>query len=317
MGCCSTKPTKKKSRRLTISKQMFIKVKEGKVLDSYKIVKNIGEGTFGKVLKVIHKDTNAPRALKRILLSQSINIQQLLSEVNLLTIMDHPNIVRIFEVIQEPKTINIIMELCTGGELFTRIQSLEHFSEQNAKTYMTDIISAVKYCHDNNIVHRDLKPENILFESLKDSARLKLIDFGTSKYFKPKERLKGFAGSVYYVAPEVIQDNYNEKCDIWSLGVILFIMLSGNPPFVGNDDIHTLRLVQEQEPNFEGKIWESISPACKTLLLKMLLKNPEHRYSITEVIAHEWFQQSNQSSDNTLIMKESLNQLQAFNVTYK
>ena len=166
-------------------------------------------------------------------------------------------------------------------------------------------------------MHRDLKPENILFESPKESAGLKLIDFGTSKYFKPKEQLKGFAGSVYFVAPEVIQDNYNEKCDIWSLGVILFIMLSGKPPFVGNDDIHTLKLIQEQKLKFKGQVWETISPACKALLHDMLLKNPEHRCSAAEVIAHEWFQQPDQPSENTLVMQKSLNQLRDFSVSYK
>lgn len=318
MGCCVTKKSEfgeNAKKKLSISKQTFIKLKQGNVQDSYKIIKLIGEGTFGKVLKVIHKDTNMPRALKKISISQSLNIPQLLSEVNLLKKIDHPNIVRVFEVIQEPKSVNIIMELCTGGDLFTRIQSLERFSEENVRHYMLDIVLAIKYCHDHSIVHRDLKPENILFESVKDSARLKLIDFGTSKYFKPKEKLKGFAGSVYYVAPEVIQDNYDEKCDVWSLGVILYIMLSGKPPFKGLDDIQTLKAIQEKKIKFNETVWDNISASCKDLVEKMLVKNPESRIPITKVIEHEWFQPTH-TFNNSLIIKQSLADLKIFSVIF-
>jgi calcium-dependent protein kinase len=285
----------------------------GKLSDHYKITKNIGNGTFGQVLKVIHKDSNSIRAVKRIQTTSSLDLPKMMSEVDLLKKIDHPNIIRIFEVIQEARTVNIVMELCTGGELFDRIQSCRKFSESQAATLMSDVFSAIKYCHDNNIVHRDLKPENILFESNKDDARLKLIDFGASKYFKPHEKMKGFTGSAYYVAPEVIEGNYDEKCDVWSLGVILFIMLSGNPPFRGVDDQETLKMIREQQVFMEEDVWERISDDAKKLIQRMLQKDPKFRPDINEVINDKWLNNRNsKKSSKRFVSKTSLMNLKEF-----
>ena len=316
MGCCMslTKPKNKSLRRMTLSKQSFIKINYGKLTDSYKIVKKIGDGTFGQVLKVIHKDSNNIRAVKRIQITNSLNIAKLMEEVDLLIKIDHPNIIRIFEVIQEPRTVNIVMEICTGGELFDRIQSNKKFSETQAATYMHDIVSAVKYCHMNNIVHRDLKPENILFETMKSDARLKLIDFGASKFFKENEKIKGFAGSIYYVAPEVISNNYDSKCDVWSLGVILFIMLCGYPPFKGSDDTKTLKLIQDSEPHTESDSWKKVSTPCKDLILKMLQKDPSRRPDIDTVLKDDWFKLLNTQNLPIKSLKSTLSNLKEYSV---
>jgi calcium-dependent protein kinase len=172
-------------------------------------------------------------------------------EVGILKDLDHPNIIGIYDLYQDNKFYYMITELCTGGELFDHITSLEYFYEPSAATYMKQILSAVTYMHDNGVVHRDLKVENLLFSTEKAGSTLRLIDFGESvrleydKNGKPKP-LTEIIGTVnfillinpkpFYIAPEVIKQNYSEKCDVWSCGVLMYICLCGYPPFNGKTD---------------------------------------------------------------------------------
>lgn len=155
------------------------------------------------------------------------------SEVSVLKSIDHPNIIKLFELYQDDTNYYLITEHCQGGELFERIKSAENFSEKEAADYMKQILSAVYYCHERQIVHRDLKPENLLFDQKKQNANIKVIDFGTSRKFDPTKKLTKRLGTPYYIAPEVLKKNYDEKCDVWSCGVILYILLCGYPPFNG------------------------------------------------------------------------------------
>ena len=141
---------------------------------------------------------------------------------------------KIYDHFQDPRSFYIVTELCTGGELFDHIIDSGHFSEKQAAGRQKQILSAVACCHDNKIVHRDLKPENVLYESNKPDSQLKVIDFGTSRVYDPTKKMAQRLGTPYYIAPEILQKKYNEKCDVWSCGVILYIMLSGIPPFNGN-----------------------------------------------------------------------------------
>lgn len=262
----------------------------GSVLQDYKLIKKVGDGGFGVVKIAVHKPTNIQRAIKIIPLSPEINTTKIMEEVNILKSLDHPNIVKIYEVIQDSKTLNIVMEYCSGGELFEKIKSNNCFSENLAANYMLDIVSAIKYCHEAHIVHRDLKPENILFENSEPNARLKIIDFGTSQHFQPKEKMKRFIGTSYYVAPEVIDKNYDEKCDVWSLGVILFILLCGIPPFYSRVESEIYEKIKKMPISFKGEAWSTVSDEAKTLIQKMLRKDPTTRYSIGEVLSDPWIQ---------------------------
>lgn len=295
--CCSkTKKTFKPPQRLSsrskslINKNTFVRLVYGSVSDDYKLIKKIGDGGFGIVKIALHKPTNTQRAIKIIPLSQEINTAKIMEEVNILKNLDHPNIVKIFEVIQDTKTLNIVMEYCSGGELFEKIKVNNGFSENLAANYMLDIVSAIKYCHEVHIVHRDLKPENILFENDKADARLKIIDFGTSQHFQPKEKMRRFIGTSYYMAPEVIDKNYDEKCDVWSLGVILYILLCGLPPFYSRIEAEIYEKIKKMPITFKSEAWNSVSDEAKTLIQKMLRKDPITRYSISEVLSDPWIQ---------------------------
>ncbi|OMJ67756.1 hypothetical protein SteCoe_34991 [Stentor coeruleus] len=318
MGCCAAKGQKKEifrkstNRKLSISKKVFIKQRNGKVIENYELVSKIGEGSYGQVFLVTHRESKAQRAMKSISLGQSIDLDQLIIEVSILKELDHPNIVRIFEVIKDEKTINILMENCTGGELYERIEKNNHFSESLASQYMFDMVSAIKYCHEARLVHRDLKPENILFENDKENARLKIIDFGTSKYFKPNEKMQRFIGTSFYVAPEVIDKNYDEKCDVWSLGVILYVMLCGSPPFYGKTTEDIYKSIKTKEVIFRSKNWETVSENAKSLIIRMLNKDPIKRLSIDEVYSDPWIQNKKNNVSDMPLTKISLENMHKF-----
>ena len=158
-------------------------------------------------------------------------------EINILKDLDHPNIMKVFEFFCNKNAIFIINELCTGGELFDKIVEVKHFSENVAADIMIQLFSAVGFCHEQGVIHRDLKPENILIETqqekLKEFFHIKIIDFGTCEILQRNKMLKEQIGTSFYIAPEVLNNSYNEKCDLWSCGVILYILLCGAPPFYG------------------------------------------------------------------------------------
>ena len=154
-------------------------------------------------------------------------------EFNNLRSLDHPNIVKIHEYFEDRDKCYIITEILKGGELFDEITRRNRFSENDAAMIMKHIFQSVNYCHKNHIMHRDLKPENIMLEENKDYSQIKIIDFGLSRHFENDEIIHQAIGTPDYMAPEVMNRQYNEKCDIWSCGVILYILLSGFPPFSG------------------------------------------------------------------------------------
>lgn len=153
---------------------------------------------------------------------------------------------------------------------------------------MKQVLEAVNYCHRKNIVHRDLKPENLLLESQAEDAALKIIDFGTSALFNPSQKLSQKFGTPYYTAPEILSGKYDEKCDIWSCGVILYIMLCGYPPFNGKTDTEILTKTKSGKFAFPDKEWRNISAEAKDLVTKMLNKNQKLRCSAADAYAHPW-----------------------------
>lgn len=302
MGCCqpfrkdpATKSELAKSHlsgSFIISPADFVKINKAPITDFYFMERTLGSGGYAEVRKATHKASGAFRAIKSIIIADcdSEEIEKLLKEVSILKILDHPNIIRVYEVFQNKAKLFIVTELCTGGELFDRIKEMKKFSENQAAKYMLDIVSAVMHCHQRGIVHRDLKPENLLFENENEGSTLKLIDFGTSRYFSADRKMKKLIGTYYYMAPEVMTGEYDEKCDVWSLGVILFIMLSGVPPFNGRTDKEIATKIQNAPLLFQGSNWATVSDEAKTLIMKMLKKTPSTRISTEDVFNSPWLQ---------------------------
>jgi len=262
----------------------------------YHSIKCLGEGSFGKVFKVKHKISGEYRAMKVInKYSTSLSPEEeeeILKEINILKMLDHPNIIKVYEYFNTKRKLFIISELCTGGELFDRITEVKYFTETVAAHIMKQIFSATAFCHANNIIHRDLKPENILIENSeerkKDFFNIKIIDFGTGEINKHK-MLSEKTGTAYYIAPEVINNHYNEKCDLWSCGVILYILLCGCPPFSAETDEEIFKKIKVGKYNLKGSVWKEISQDAIDLIAQLLTKNIESRLSAQEALNHQWF----------------------------
>ena len=288
---------KELSRLANISKDIKIKnlitLINSKPEDNYKIVSKLGKGSFGSVYKVKHKISGEIRAMKIIKntsVDDKVGVEnaKFLKEIQVLKELDHPNIIKIFEYYVDNKNHYIITELLTGGILKCR-----KFNEKTAAFIMRQILSALNYLHSKGIVHRDIKPENILVQKIdkkenQDEIYIKLIDFGASNFFKENEILKLKVGSPYYIAPEVLNKNYNEKCDIWSAGVVLYVMLTGKFPFVGQTSQKLFESIKTGKYRTEGKEWEAISLEAKELIGKMLELDKNKRISASECLKSEF-----------------------------
>lgn len=280
------------SRTFILNPADFIQISTLPITKDYELGETLGSGSFGEVCIGTHLPTGMKRAVKAIYINESNQkeIDKLSKEVSILKALDHPNIIRIFEVFRNQSKLYIVTELCTGGELFERIQKSRRFGENQAAKYMLDIVSAIMHCHNQDIVHRDLKPENLLFESDSPDAKLKLIDFGTSRFVPPEKRLSKAIGTCYYMAPEILTSTYNKQIDVWSLGVILYVMLSGHVPFAGKNDQEIFARIKGAPLTFGHQSWQHVSEEAKILLRKMLDKNPNTRYTIEQVFNDNWLQ---------------------------
>ena len=212
--------------------------------NTYQKIRKLGEGGFGEVWLVKHKVLGTEFALKIIEKGPYSNSQQIENEVNILKRLDHPFILKVVDFTSTKNKYYIVTDYCPEGELFNLIQEKDNFSERETSFILYQVLLAIRYCHKMRVVHRDIKPENILIVGKEPTGlhRVKLIDFGTAKVFSESKN-KALVGSSYYIAPEVIRGKYDEACDLWSIGVIMYIMLVGTPPFNGDDDDDILRAV--------------------------------------------------------------------------
>ena len=273
------------------NKEKFVGKVEGKLEDKYEILNEIGTGGFSRCYKVKNKTTGVSYACKQLQKTKLSDYEGLMREVNLMIKLDHPNIIKLYEVYENEKYIYLIMELCTGGELFDRIvektdQGVQ-FSEEEAASLFKQMMSAINYCHKNGIVHRDLKPENLLFLTKDDKSPIKVIDFGMSKRFDSKNFMSEKVGTAYYISPEVLQGKYDEKCDIWSAGVILYIIICGYPCFNGEDDDEIFAAIRKGKIVFPSPEWDDVSNDVRELIKKMCCP-PETRLTAEQVLNEPW-----------------------------
>jgi len=274
--------------KVKIQKSTFISSKTTPISKDYIMGKSIGAGAFGTVRLCVHKATRQTRACK-ILKKANQDIKALQEEVEILSKLSHPNIMQIYEVYNDKTNFYIVSEFCQGGELFDAISKKGNFSEIEAAKIMKQVLSAVCYSHQNNIVHRDLKPENILLDDKGNDLTIKIIDWGCAKSFKKNEKMTNRDGTPYYIAPEVLEGNYDEKCDVWSCGVILYIMLCGYPPFDGDNDDEILKKVTIGKFDFPKEEWKNVSKEAIDLIKKMLTFEPSKRPSALDCLSHPWF----------------------------
>ena len=264
--------------------------------EDYKKLNFLGEGSFASVYRVQNKFTDVICAMKVINKAFSCTIEdenEILNEINILRTMDHPGILKIFEFYSSKQNYSIVTELCPGGELFQQIIDKGPFTEKYSAYVMYQIFSAVNYCHKMHIVHRDLKPENILIVA-KDREGLptiKICDFGTSKMFEKGAVQRKLVGSSYYIAPEVLKKHYNEKCDVWSCGVIMYILLSARPPFGGEDDNEIMERVASGKYDLESPPFNKLSKSSIDLIKRLLTMDPEQRISAEQALNHPWFKE--------------------------
>ena len=286
---------------MKVSKQELVKISTEPVANYYTIIKDLGHGSYGQVKKVKHKKLNEIRAMK-ITNKKSASSKY---EIEILRKISHPNITNIFEIFADSKKYYVIMEFLEGGELFDAITSIGSFTEESACQIMKQLLSAIYYLHSNNIVHRDLKPENIMLLQKPENGNyhIKLIDFGTAKIFKPGKKMNKFIGTSYYIAPEVLKERYDEKCDVWSCGIILYILLCGYPPFNGNSNVEIFHAIQNQNPLFAGEEWDDITNEAKELIKLMLRKNPNERWNSEQCLKHKWFRILEDTEKNKTIQR--------------
>jgi len=265
--------------------------------DVYKMNREtLGQGAAGYVCKGVHKSTKAERAIKILSPAQlgAHALVALKAEVGIMRMLDHPHIIKLCEVFHDAKFVYLVMELCTGGELFDRIvQEFQPgslgFSEHRAAEFMKQIMSALCYLHKHNIVHRDLKPENVLLQDTSPDAKLKLIDFGIACQIKKGSVLTARVGTTSYVAPEVLAQCYDHKADIWSCGVMCYILLSGSQPFDGEDQA-VMKMIKKAKYDFPAKPWDNISDDAKDLIESMLTLRADDRPEASHLLQHVWMQ---------------------------
>jgi len=269
----------------------FIIDNQGKISDFYDLdKKKLGEGSYGSVFKAKNKGTGASRAVKSIAKELMKNQDKFRQEIQIMKMMDHPNIIKLYESFEDRKYIYLVMELCTGGELFDRIIEVGHFTEPQAATLMQQIVRAIFYMHEQHVVHRDLKPENFIFLNKDpiEKSLVKIIDFGLSCYFKPDQVLTTKAGTPYYVAPQVLAGKYDQLSDMWSLGVIMYVLLCGYPPFFGESDADVLSKVRLGNFAFMPNDWKNVSEDAMNLIRMLLKMNPRDRYTAEQALNHVW-----------------------------
>lgn len=268
------------------------------VKKDYNITKTeLGKGKFGVVKLAYHKKTGESRAIKvmekKDRTEKDLNLMR--REVDVMRRIDHPNCIKFFNVYETRDKIFIVMELLWGGQMLDRIVERDHFSEMEAARCFVQIMSGIEYLHHNGVVHRDLKPENIMFANEDEDSILKIVDFGLGRAVEPEELDSGRArfwsrcGSPNYVAPEVLnRRGYGMECDIWSAGVILYITLTGVPPFNQSTVERKFASIKKAEFSFPEQMWAWISEEAKDLLTRMLTLDTNKRLDCTECLNHAW-----------------------------
>jgi len=282
------------------------------ISELYEIKGNLGKGKFGQVKLGIHKESGKQVAIKIINKKyvEDMEFEQIKSEIDILKIAKHPNIIKLYDVFENEKYIYIIMEYCPGGDLFSYIEKRDFkIKEERAAEIVHKLCTAVYFLHQYGIVHRDLKPENILMMDQTDNADIRLVDFGLGKMLGPGEKCDEPFGTFSYVAPEVLQEKpYDFKVDLFAIGIITYLLVAGFLPFDDEDSEKEIARQTVYDPTpFPKKIWDNISQEAKMFVDNLLSKDPEKRMNLQEVLQHKWlikFCKKNENSNEGNVFEE-------------
>ncbi|CAG9316343.1 unnamed protein product [Blepharisma stoltei] len=261
------------------------------ITTQYEIGKVIGMGNFGAVrIGYPKKNPTHKVAIKSIDKARVRCISQLHLEVEILSSLDHPNIIKLHEIYEGKRFYHIVMEYCTGGDLMDKMLKKVNFTEKEAGEIMKKILGIVNHLHKVNICHRDLKCENFMYEDDEPNSELKLIDFGLSKKFRnSSNKMSSIVGTPYYVAPEVLKGVYGPECDLWSAGVIMYALLCGNFPFYGENKVKIFKQIMDGNFEFTDSIWKEISGLAKDLIHQLLTVDVSNRITAENALHHPWF----------------------------
>ncbi|KAG2547914.1 CDPK-related kinase 3-like isoform X2 [Panicum virgatum] len=262
----------------------------------YELGKEVGRGHFGHTCLArarkgdMRGQALAVKVISKAKMTTAISIEDVRREVKILKALSgHSNLVKFYDACEDALNVYIIMELCEGGELLDRILSRGgRYNEGDTKIIVEQILNVVAFCHLQGVVHRDLKPENFLFSTKDEHSPMKIIDFGLSDFIRPDERLNDIVGSAYYVAPEVLHRSYSTEADMWSIGVITYILLCGSRPFWARTESGIFRSVLRADPNFDDTPWQSVSPEAKDFVKRLLNKDYRKRMTAAQALSHPW-----------------------------
>ena len=329
-NCCVGSSAAKKSRKggkqnpfaqdgyVVNGAQILKNQPKANITEKYVLGRELGRGEFGITYLCTDKETQdvfASKSISKKKLRTAVDVEDVRREVAIMHhLPEHPNIVTLKGAYEDDHAVHLVMELCEGGELFDRIIARGHYTERGAAAVTRTIVEVVQVCHRHGVMHRDLKPENFLFANKNEDSPLKAIDFGLSVFFKPGEKFSEIVGSPYYMAPEVLKRNYGPEVDVWSAGVILYILLCGVPPFWAETEQGVAQAILRGILDFKRDPWPKVSDSAKSLVRHMLEPDPKARYNAQQVLDHPWLQNAKKNPNVPLdAVRSRLKQFSAMN----
>lgn len=300
MGCTESKggdtyqPVNKNNESNTPSRRSQPQETEKVALSfqkAYCLGERLGEGAFSVVKKGTNNSTGKSFAIKIVTKSKLSHEDEvaLKDEISILRVMDHNHIIRLYEVFDEPSYYYLVTEQMQGGELFDRIVAKSYYNEKEARDVCKILFEALNYCHQKSVAHRDLKPENLLLMSKNNDSEIKIADFGFAKRTTSQTCLLTQCGTPGYVAPEILEGvPYGTKADMWSLGVITYILLGGYPPFIESNQKELFRKIRQGRYEFHVEYWGQVSSSAKDLISSLLTVDPQRRLTAQEAINGSW-----------------------------
>lgn len=285
------------------------------VYELYSMGKELGRGQFGTTYLATQKASGAQKACKCIAkykIRSEDDREDIRREVAILHhLSGHPNIINLVGAYEDARNVYLVMDVCAGGELYDEILARGHYKESDAAKNFRTMLKVIAHCHNMGVMHRDLKPENFLLSAKGKDGVLQAADFGLSVFFKPGQRFREIVGSPYYIAPEVLRRNYSHEADIWSIGVILYILLCGGPPFYGKTDKAIFDAILLGKFDMKSHPWPIISDSAKDCVKRLLKQSPKERMTAAEALNHPWVREGGEAKD-TVLGHEVVSRMQKF-----